>query len=161
FRAGCALAVFAPDDPRWGKVSGDVAATLVFQKPFVIAQWTEALKGAGRWLIPPLADLLVDEKRSVSERGLIATVYGTYAADVPDAYAGLEKGLTETSGPDATPKAKVDLAKRQASIGVALVVMGRGEKVWPLLKHSPDPTMRSFLIDRMGPGGVDAKVLTA
>ena len=58
FRAACALAAFAPDDPRWEKVSGDVAATLVIQKPFVIAQWTEALKGVGRWLIPPLADFL-------------------------------------------------------------------------------------------------------
>ena len=73
FRAACALAAFAPDDPRWEKVSGDVAATLVIQKPFVIAQWTDALKGVGRWLIPPLADFLVDEKRSVSERGLIAS----------------------------------------------------------------------------------------
>ena len=75
----------------------DVAATLVIQKPFVIAQWTEALKGVGSWLIPPLAAFLVDEKRSVSERGLIASVYGTYAADVPDAYARLEKQLDETS----------------------------------------------------------------
>ena len=93
FRAACALAAFAPDDPRWEKVGGDVAATLVIQKPFVIGQWTDALKGVGKWLIPPLADFLVDEKRSVSERGLIASVYGTYAADLPDAYARLEKAV--------------------------------------------------------------------
>ena len=161
FRAACALAAFAPDDPRWEKVSGDVAATLVIQKPFVIAQWTDALKGVGRWLIPPLADFLVDEKRSVSERGLIASVYGTYAADVPDAYARLEKQLDEKSDPDASVEAKIALAKKQASIGVALLVMGKGEKVWPLLKHRPDPTLRSYLIERLGPGGVDPKVLTA
>ena len=147
-RAACALAVFAPDDPRWEKVSGDVAATLVIQKPFVIAQWTDALKGVGRWLIPPLADFLVDEKRSVSERGLIASVYGTYAADTPDAYARLEKQLAETSEPNASVEAKIALAKKQASIGVALLVMGKGEKAWPLLKHSPDPTLRSYLIER-------------
>ena len=58
-------------------------------------------------------------------------------------------------------EAKIALAKRQASIGVALLVMGRGEKVWPLLKHRPDPTLRSYLIERLGPGGVDPKVLTA
>ena len=44
---------------------------------------------------------------------------------------------------------------------MALLVMGRTEKVWPLLKHRPDPTLRSYLIDRLGPGGVDPKVLTA
>ena len=40
------------------------------------------------------------------------------------------------------------------------MVMGRGEKVWPLLKHRPDPTMRSFLMERLGPGGVDSRMLT-
>jgi formylglycine-generating enzyme required for sulfatase activity len=39
--------------------------------------------------------------------------------------------------------------------------MDRGEKIWPLLKHSPDPTLRSFLIERLGPGGVDARILWA
>ena len=69
---------------------------------------------------------------------------------MPDAYARLEKQLAEKSEPDASVEAKIALAKRQASIGVALLVMGRGEKVWPLLKHSPDPTLRSFLIERLG-----------
>jgi len=160
-RAACALTAFAPDDPRWEKANGDVAAALVVQKPFVIAQWTDAFKGAGKWLLPPLADFLVDEKRSVSERGLIVPVYGTYAADVPDAYARLEKQLDEKSDTNASVEAKVALAKKQASIGVALLVMGRTEKVWPLFEHRVDPTLRSYLIDRAGPGGVDAKVLTA
>src|SRR5207248_3275802 len=65
FRAAGALAAFAPDDPRWQKASGDVAATLVIQKPFAIAQWTDVLKGAGRWLLPPLADFVVQENRGV------------------------------------------------------------------------------------------------
>ncbi len=112
-------------------------------------------------MIPPLADFLGDEKRSVSERGLIAAVYGSYAADQPDVYARLEKQLDEKSAPDAPVDVKIALAKKQASIGTALLVMGKGEKVWPLLKHSPDPTLRSFLIERLGPGGVDPKVLTA
>jgi serine/threonine protein kinase/formylglycine-generating enzyme required for sulfatase activity len=160
-RAACALAAFAPDDPRWEKAGGDVAATLVIQKPFVVAQWADALKGVGHWLIPPLADFLTDEKRSVPERGLIATVYSTYAAGLPDTYARLEKQLAEKGSPDAPVDAKIALAKRQASVGVALLVMGRTEKVWPLLRHSPDPTVRSYLIDRAGPGGVDAKALIA
>lgn len=161
FRAACALSVFAPDDPRWKKASGDVAATLMIQKPIVIAQWANALKGVGNWLVPQLADFLVDEKRSMSERGLIASVYGTYAADLPDAYARLEMQLDEKTAPDASVAAKIALAKRQASVGVALLVMGRTEKVWPLFEHRPDPTLRSYLIDRLGPGGVDAKVLTS
>jgi serine/threonine protein kinase/formylglycine-generating enzyme required for sulfatase activity len=160
-RAACALAAFAPGDLRWEKASPDVASTLVVQKPFVIAQWTDSLRGVGEWLIPPLTAFLVDEQRSVTERGLIASVYGTYAAGVPDAYARLEKQLAEPSGSGASVEAKVALAKRQASVGVALLVLGRGDKVWPLLAHRPDPTLRSFLIDRLGPAGVDPGLLTA
>ena len=34
--------------------------------------------------------------------------------------------------------------------------MNQPEKVWPLLKHSPDPRVRSYLIHRLGPMGADA-----
>jgi eukaryotic-like serine/threonine-protein kinase len=161
FRAACALSAFAPDDPRWEKAAGDVAATLVIQKPFVLVQWTDALKGVGRWLIAPLADFLVDENRSVAERGLITSIYGNFAGDIPEAIVRLEKRLGEQTEANAPIEARIALAKRQASIGMALMLMGRDEKVWPLLKQSPHPTSRSFLIERLGPGGLDAKVLTA
>jgi formylglycine-generating enzyme required for sulfatase activity len=161
FRAACALAAFAPDDPRWEKTAPDVAATLVIQKPFAISPWTDALKRSARWLIPPLAGFLVDEHRSVSERGLIASVYGKFAAEVPDAYTRLEAQLEETGAADATIDAKIGLAKKKASVGAAFLVMGRGEKAWPLLKHAPDPTMRSTLIERLAPAGVDHKLLLA
>lgn len=160
-RAACALAIFAPDDVRWEKVGPDVAATLVNQEPFVIAQWANALKGAGRWLLSPLGDFLVDESRSLPAKSLVAKVYGHFATDVPDANARLENQLTETSGPEVTADARIALAKRQASIGVALVVMGQGEKAWRLLRHRPDPTVRSYLIERLAAGGVDPKVLVA
>ncbi len=160
-RAACALAAFTPDDPRWKKVSGDVAATLVIQKPFAIAQWTDALKGASRWLLPPLAEFVVEEGRTSSERGLIASVFGTYATDQPDAYAWLEEQLDQKSAPAASLDSRITLEKRQASVGLALLIMGRTEKVWPLFEHLPDPTLRSYLIDRLGPGGVDPRLLTA
>ena len=34
--------------------------------------------------------------------------------------------------------------------------MNQPAKVWPLLKHSPDPRVRSYLIHRLGPLGADA-----
>jgi formylglycine-generating enzyme required for sulfatase activity len=161
FRAACALAVFASDDSRWQKVNDSVATMLVAQKTFEIASWTAILKPAGKSLLPPLATILEDEKRSGAERGWIATVYGNLAADVSDAYGLLEQRLTEPSAPDATADDKLVRTKKQANIATALLVMGHGTPVWPLLKHSPDPTLRSFLIERLGPGGVDARMLLA
>jgi formylglycine-generating enzyme required for sulfatase activity len=159
FRAACALAVYTPEDSRWEKVNSDVAARLLIQNALVLGTWARALRPVGKSLLPPLASFLEDEKRSGLERGVIANLYKTFAEGQPDAFARLEKVLAEPSAARASPQVKAALAKRQANVGVALVVMGRGEKVWPLLKHSPDPTLRSFLIDRLAPGGVEAKVL--
>ena len=51
------------------------------------------------------------------------------------------------------------LAKRQANAAVALLRMSQPEKVWPLLKHCPDPRVRSYLIHRLSPMGADAEAL--
>jgi hypothetical protein len=161
FRAACALAGYTPNDTRWEEVSGDVAARLVVQNALVLGSWAEAVRPVGKSLLPPLASFLEDERRNGSERGVIANLYKTFAEGQPDAFARLEKVLAERGKAGASVEAKVVLGKRQANVGVALVVMGRGEKVWPLLKHSSDPTLRSFLIDRLAPGGVDPKVLLA
>jgi formylglycine-generating enzyme required for sulfatase activity len=42
---------------------------------------------------------------------------------------------------------------------MALVRLDRPATVWPLLKHSADPTLRSQLIHRFAPWGVDVQVL--
>ena len=74
---------------------------------------------------------------------LVATLIGTIdrklPADMPSAGEERER-----------------LAKRQANAAVALLRMNRPEKVWPLLKHSPDPRVRSYLIHRLAPLGADA-----
>jgi formylglycine-generating enzyme required for sulfatase activity len=44
---------------------------------------------------------------------------------------------------------------------VALAALGRWKTAQTLLRHAPDPTVRSFLIDRLGPGGADAAGLLA
>jgi serine/threonine protein kinase/formylglycine-generating enzyme required for sulfatase activity len=60
---------------------------------------------------------------------------------------------------DLPPDAKEELAKRQANAAVALLRMEESEKVWHLLKHSEYPRVRSYLIHRLGPLGVDASVV--
>jgi len=59
------------------------------------------------------------------------------------------------------------LAKRQANAAVALLKMNYPEKVWPLLKYTPDsrvkescdPRVRSYIIHRCAPMGADAGVI--
>ena len=48
---------------------------------------------------------------------------------------------------------------RQANAAVALIRMGRAEKSWSLLKHSPNPSLRSYLVHRLGSLGVQPNLL--
>lgn len=47
--------------------------------------------------------------------------------------------------------AKETLARRQANAAVAPLKMGKAENVWPLLKQSPDPRLRSWIINLLSP----------
>jgi hypothetical protein len=58
-------------------------------------------------------------------------------------------------------KAKDRLAERQARAAVALVRLGQAAEVWPLLRHSADPRLRSFLVNWLNPLGADPQVIAA
>jgi formylglycine-generating enzyme required for sulfatase activity len=164
FRAACALADYAPDDPRWPRYARDVAEKLTSENPLALAHWTDALRPAGRHLLPALADL-IGEEGPIGEEGLdarrrtAAGLYGAFAEGSPGAFARLEARLGEDVPAGAPGEAKVAAAKRRANVGAALVAMGRGEAVWPLLIHSGDPTTRSYLVERLAPGGAGPGLL--
>jgi formylglycine-generating enzyme required for sulfatase activity len=53
------------------------------------------------------------------------------------------------------------MAKRRARAAVALVRMERAEEVWRLLRHSPDPSVRSYVVHWLKLLGADPTVLKA
>ena len=57
--------------------------------------------------------------------------------------------------PVVSEEVKDRLAERQARAAVALVRMGKAEEVWPLLRHSADPRLRSFIVNWLNPLGAD------
>jgi serine/threonine protein kinase/formylglycine-generating enzyme required for sulfatase activity/tetratricopeptide (TPR) repeat protein len=58
-------------------------------------------------------------------------------------------------------EAKDRLAERQARAAVALVRLGDAEAIWPLLRHSADPRLRSFIINLLSPLGADPRTVAA
>src|SRR5262249_32959864 len=139
-------------------------------------------------LLTPLAAIFREAGRRDAERSLATVILADYAADQPQVLADLlmdaddkqfaviypklqahgERGLPVLTGeideklPSDLPSSderREKLAKRQANAAVALLRMDQPAKVWPLLKHSPDPRVRSYLIHRLGPMGVEAAVL--
>ncbi len=158
FRAACALAEYAPADGRWGQYDTFVAERLVAENPLHLAYWTRALEHVGGALLPALATALEDNRWGTDQRRTLTALYRDFATGKDNAFAPLEGRL---AAPEGQGPQKVELAKRKANVAAALVALDRGEKVWPLLRHSPDPTVCGYLIERLGSGGVEPAQLEA
>ncbi len=155
-RAACFLATSASQDPRWKNVIDDVASRLTAENSLHLREWAEALRPVSKVMLPALARLVAESRRSNEQRTL-AELYAEFAADVPNGFAPLEAVLSEASVGDLA--SRVNVAKRQATAAAALATAGRWDRVWPLLRHSPDPTLRTFLIERLGQGGADPETI--
>jgi serine/threonine protein kinase/formylglycine-generating enzyme required for sulfatase activity len=64
-------------------------------------------------------------------------------------------------GPVISDEVKDRLAERQARAAIALLCMGKAEEVWPLLRHSPDPRLRSFIVNWLNPLGADPNLIAS
>lgn len=51
------------------------------------------------------------------------------------------------------------LAERRAAAAVALAALGEPDRLWSLLRHRPDPRVRSMLIQRLAGGALPARTL--
>jgi serine/threonine protein kinase/formylglycine-generating enzyme required for sulfatase activity len=178
-RAACALAAYAEGDGRWEAVRGDVAAGLVAQHAVEMGRWAEALQPVRRVLLPPLADILVDPARPAPQRSLVARIYAGYAEELPEAFTTLEQAFTGKMAfrPPANAAEQADQAwilarmppggvsrasvrpRHAANAAAALAAMGRWDKVRPVLRRDPNPTVRSYLIDQLG-AMVESQALT-
>jgi eukaryotic-like serine/threonine-protein kinase len=108
-----------------------------------------------------LSDLLMDatEKQFVL---LYNSVERSSDQAAPLLKAELDKKPPSRKGPlptDLDNKIWDKFYKRQTNAGVALIRMGRMENSWSLLRHSPDPSLRSYLVHRFGPLGVEPGLL--
>jgi serine/threonine protein kinase/formylglycine-generating enzyme required for sulfatase activity len=188
-RAAAALAHYDGESKQWAKCSPLVVNNLVLEDPFYLGQWSEAFQPVKTWFLAPLAEIFHDpHPERAAERTLATHLLADYAADQPPVLAKLlmdadekqfaiiypkfkdraEHGLPlllaalDTILPADLPSSDDErerLAKKQANAAVALFKMNQPARVWPLLKHSPDPRVRSYLIHRLGPLGADAEAI--
>ena len=179
------MAGFDPDSPRWKYAGKAAAEALVVENPLVAGAWVDALRPARKSLLASLQEIFRDRQRGDAERSLAAGILADYAADQPQILADLVMDADEKQFaiifkkfrdggkvglpllqreikkpmPEAGDEAREVLAERQANAAVALMKMNVTDSVWPLLKFSPDPRVRSYLIDRFAPLGVDVAAL--
>ena len=157
--AASTLAAYAPNDPRWKQAGPDVATKLVTENPLMLGKWIDALRPVSRFLGVPLADIIQDESFSDSAKIAACDVVAAYAADDPLQFQELETRLTTPEPGDAGGQQKIPLAKQKADIAAALWHMNQYEKMREVLKHTPDATARSFLIQRVSLLAIDPKTI--
>lgn len=187
-RAAAALAKYDPGNGKWEQVSSLLASDLVKVPAVYLSDWIDALKPVKQRLLDPVSAIYVDSKRQDVERSLATEILADYAADNPpklvelltvandrqfamiypklqprgEAVLPLLTGVIDAKLSPELPSSdeqRENLAKRQVNAAVALLRMNRPEKVWPLLEHSADPRVRSYLVHRIPKLGTDAAAI--
>ena len=189
-RAAAALAAYDPQGEKWARLSELVVQDLTRENPFFLGPWSEAYRPVKNVLLGALAEVFRDQRpERAAERTVATNLLADYGADQPHFLADLLMDANEKQFAVIYPKvqaqaerslpvltAEIDqqlpadlpssderrekLGKRQANAAVALLRLNQPEKVWPVLKHSPDPRARSYLIHRLFPLGADAGAIS-
>jgi serine/threonine protein kinase/formylglycine-generating enzyme required for sulfatase activity len=186
--AAGALAFSDPENARWTKVAASVSEAMVNVNAIYLRPWLDALRPVRGNLTSALAAIFRDKDRSESERTQTTTILADYAADDPKEIAELlmdsdskafgaffaiangqaaailpffEQEIARKPADSWSETTRDQLAERQARAAIALVRFGRADDVWPLLRYSPDPRLRSFIINWLNPLGADAHSLAA
>ena len=75
--------------------------------------------------------------------------------------AEIAKKATISDSDKDSEMVKDRLAERQARAAITLVRMGKADEIIPLLRHSADPRLRSFIVNWLNPLGADPKLIVA
>lgn len=188
FRAVCALASYDPEKEHWQdqQFVEFVAGHLVGGLPSELLSWKNALRPVKTHLTAPLAAIYRDASQDTQVRSFATETLADYLGEdvqelfdlLADAdekqFAPMFGKLTESreeaiplgiaevrkTPPRAASEAdKEALAMRQANAAVMLLRMDAADQVWPLLKHSPDPRVRSYIIHWLRPRGGDPQAI--
>jgi formylglycine-generating enzyme required for sulfatase activity len=179
-RAAAGLATFDPNNKNWGAAAEPVIAYLLEHNTSELSTWLRAFAPVRQALMPPLMHAFADTSHPEKQR-LATGALVQYAADQPDILVDLmlqanpaqyqllwpvferHRATVITrlkreyqSIPPGHPEA---VNQRRAQALVTLLRLGQPASVWPLLQHSSNPELRSFLIHLFGPLDVDPRVL--
>ena len=114
-----------------------------------------------------LADYASDQPNLLADL-LMDADFKAYAAFFPIAQRQAAKTLPlfqaeirkQATIPDSDKDSEMDkdrLAERQARAAIALLRMGKAGEIIPLLRHSADPRLRSFIVNWLKPLGADPR----
>ena len=187
-RAACMLAGFAPQADWWRSHVENIASDLVRVLPSQLAPYRDALRPVKEHLIVPLSAIYRDDSSGEQVRSFatdaladylsedagrlfdlladsseqqFGTIFDKLAAHQQRAIALGNAEITRSVTEDAAEVDRAALAVRQANAALLLLRMNAADQVWPLLQHSSDPRVRSYLIHWLNPRGGNAQPILA
>jgi formylglycine-generating enzyme required for sulfatase activity len=185
-RAAAALASYDPDSQVLDSSKDAIAAILIRLPLADVTLWSDAFRPVHEKLISPLNRFYHDMTLPAIERSIAAQILTAYAADrINDltelaldadekqfqivfskladlgerAAASMLQELNATVSSDLNDEEAEHASERRANAAVTLARLNHPEPLWPLLTASSDPTIRSFLIHRLGPMGVKSSLV--
>lgn len=187
-RAAAALAAYDPESERWEQSRGDVVTALMSVPAFELDEWIAMLRPVGQTLADPLVRRFKDDSvERIAERPVAATAISDFLCNDAEALTELMlmaesagefqpllhalrdhrdsvvrelRGLLGRDPPqDAQPDRRDALWKQQSNAAACLLELEETALVWPLLRQTPNPSVRSFVIDRLARLGVDPEIL--
>lgn len=178
FRAACALAGYDPHNSIWEDIAPTVADYLARQDSFSTPIWTNELRPVKAMLTQPLSNMLDDDSAATTAARVLATsILADYAKDNPEQLVDLLILSNEQSfnvflekiesHQDAASQILSDriaqlrqsdesLSRdhRLANAAIACIHLGDSDEVWSLLRFTPQPLTRSYMIRRIPIFGV-------
>ncbi len=169
----------AAEDAALRKKAGFLADRVIYDlltHPDRFNDWLSALRPAAAVFTPSLDGIFRSPDRTDNARFLAATILAKFADKDPAALTDLLLNASARQFPvilgflsdfrlsvtprltdliadvppaRATSEARSAFASRQANAAIALLLGGDRHSVWRLLRHSADPLLRSYLIDRL------------
>ncbi len=184
-RVLAALALFDADNSRWQQAGVQAVGPMLSANPLYLGQWVGAFRPVRLCLLDPLSQAFRD-RAQIETRRVAASILADYAADQPTTLVNLlldagtyryemlwpvvKAQRAQTHGlllqefqkplpPEDQVALRETQARRRAMAAVSLLQLGEDQLVWPLFQHQPDPTVRSFLVDKLAPLGTDPRLL--
>lgn len=180
------LAGIDAESGNWEKVSTFLAQQLAGQDAAGLLFWKERMRPIGKSLVPSLIAILDNSANEQQVRSFALEALLDYASDDRETIFSLmarapvrllprvmdialrqtdfhiPRALTEIGGKTKDPTDPQELEKgvmRKANLAIFLLNTNRRDMVWPLLKTSEDPSLRTELLHALPKTNFDPRVL--
>ncbi len=187
-RAAAALARHDSENGDWEQLAADVAAAFVLVPPPEADSWIEMLRPVGDKLVDPMERRFRDRNAAqMAARPLLATALAEFLAVQPQRVISLIivadtrgefqpllgalghqrqvavnqlRSILNRPFPENGEREEQDAHWRSlANAVVCLLELDDAEFVWPFFRQTPDPTLRSYVVDRLALLGARSEAL--